>query len=75
MQSIGAKYTVLVEQSGFGRHGGGGQTIRLNPRDSFGIRARNVFSNFEINKTTKIYQNLIFCQPFLANSRRTDGPM
>jgi hypothetical protein len=33
------------------------------------------FSNFKINKTTKIDRNLICCLPFLANLRRTDGPM
>jgi hypothetical protein len=71
MQSIGAKYTVLVEQSGSGRHDRFGR----NTRDSFGIRAQNVFSNFLINKTTKIDQNFIFCLPFLANLQRTDGPM
>jgi hypothetical protein len=42
MQSIGAEYTVLVEQSGSGHHGRFGR----NTRDSFGIRARNIFSNF-----------------------------
>jgi hypothetical protein len=71
MQSIGAKYTVLVEQSGSGRHGHFGRITR----DSFGIRAPNVFSNFLVNKTTKIDRNLIFCLPFLANLRTTDGPM
>jgi hypothetical protein len=30
------------------------------------------FSNFLINKTTKIDRNLIFCLPFLVNLRRTD---
>jgi hypothetical protein len=71
MQSIGAKYTVLVKQSGSGRHGRFGQ----NTRDLFGIRARNVVSNFLINKTTKIDGNLILSLPFLATLRRTDGPM
>jgi hypothetical protein len=47
----GEKYTVLVEQSGSGRHGRGGR----NTRDSFGIRARNVLANFLINKTSKMY--------------------
>jgi hypothetical protein len=33
------------------------------------------FSNFLINKTTKIDRNLICCLPFLASLRKTDGPM
>jgi hypothetical protein len=43
MQSISAKFAILVEQSGSGRHGHGRRNILLNPRDSFGIRAQIFF--------------------------------
>jgi hypothetical protein len=69
MQNIGTKYTVLVEQSGSGRHGRFGR----NTHDLFGIRAWNVFSNFLINKTTKIDRNLIFCLRFSCEFAEDGG--